>query len=290
MSKKLLVLLLGALGAQSFPALAAPTMRCEPPVLQVPADPAKGVAQYTVTCKGADPQVLAPSVSFSGELLAHGTPPYAVDATYLVNTQSDHARRLALVPRANQIVTGGLKASTVSAAALPAQFAAQTVWDASSGALSIETAAGVWQVYSLHQADTADEAGLVDAGTASTPVTNGRATATMVLDSRYSRFSGKSSGSLPVVKAELRLRDGKLEVRMGETRVANQAAVQGALLQLDRQPKDMTRAWALAARAQYLGLEDEVRYAEQKVAAHHPDLLEEFQISVRRIKPYGTGN
>ena len=46
------------------------------------------------------------------------------------------------------------------------------------------------------------------------------------------------------------------------------------------------RAWALASVAQFLGLDDEVRYAEQRVAAHSPQLLEEFRQNVERIKPY----
>lgn len=290
MSKKLTVLILGALCAHSVAASAGQpaTMQCDPPVLLVPANPENSVTQYTVACKGASPASFAPAVTYSGELLARGTPPYAVKATYQLNTQSAHSKKLLQPPRLDQVATGQLTSSTVSAAALPAQFAAQTVWDASSGTLSVEETAGVWRVYSVDATGSMDEPGVLEAGVASTPVRDGRATSRIVLGGKVSRFAGKSADTLPVIHAELRLRDGKLETQIGETRVASQAAVQGALLRLDRQPKDMTRAWALAARAQYLGLEDEVRYAEQKVAAHHPELLEEFQLSVRRIQPYAT--
>lgn len=287
MSKKLLILLLGAIGASSFSASAAPlTMQCAPPILSVPVDPANGTTRYTVACHSANPNAIGPAVTFSGELSAKGTPPYAVKAGYTINTQSEPARKLAQPGRVDQVATGQLNSSTASAATLAAQFAAQTVWDSASGALSIETSAGVWEVYSIDYSDATDEPGVVDAGTASTPYRNGRATMDVVLGAQHSRFSGKSSSTLPVINAELRLRAGRLELHMGETQVANQAAVQGALMQLDRQPKDITRAWALAARAQYLGLDAETRYAYQKVAAHHPDILDEFQAAVQRIKPY----
>lgn len=290
MQKKFIALLLSALGGlQALPALAAApqtTMQCEPPVLQVPHDPAIGATQYTVGCQGSSTKSLAPAVRFSGELLTRGSPPYDIKASYTINVQSSHAKKLNLIPRLDQVVSGALTASAVSAASLPAQFAAQTVWDASTGTLSVEESAGLWRVFSVDFATSGDEPGVVEAGVASVAVKSGRAVSNVVLGANYSRFAGKSAGTLPVVKAELRLRDGKLEVQMGETRVSNQAAVQGALLSLDRQPKDITRAWALASRARFLGLDDEVRYAEQKVAAHNPNLLEEFQISVERIKPY----
>lgn len=291
MIKTLLALSLGAFSSLSAVAAGnptTPTLLCEPPLLQVPADPAVGEAQYQVACGGHDAAALAPNVRFSGALTTRGTPPYDVRATYIINVQSAHARTLGQEPREDQEATGALSTSTQSVAALPSQFAAQSVWDATSGALSIEERAGQWRVFSVNYAETADEAGVLEAGTATSPVRNGRASAKMVLGSKYSRFAGKAGAALPVVLAELAMRDGKLELQIGETRVANQAALQGALVLLDKQPKDIARAWALGARAQFLGLDAEVRYAEQKVAAHHPDLLAEFQHAVARIKPHSA--
>lgn len=302
MPLKLIALLLATVG--SFSAQAGnpttPTLKCDPPVIQVPADPAAGQAQYVITC-GAQGGALLPALTFAGAVDTHGAPPYDVRATYVINVQGSHAKKLREVSRVDQMATGELTTSTVSLAALPSQFAAQSVWDASSGALSIEEAAGKWRVFSVSYAevgklrvfsaefaDVADEPSVVEAGVASTPVRNGRATAKVTLGSKYSRFAGKTGSTLPVVIGELALRDGKLELQVGETRVANQPALQGALLQLDRQPKDIARAWALAARAKFLGLDDEIRYAEQKVAAHHPDLLEEFQLAIGRIKPHSA--
>lgn len=284
------------MGIQAIPALAEIstskpgantelTMRCEPPVLNVPSDMAKP-ALYVVDCRGAKGNSIAPSIQFSGETLTKGTPPYAVKASYIVSAQSEHTKRLGELSRADQEMTGVLESSTVSVAALASQFAHQVEWDAASGSLSVEESAGNWHVFTLNYTDAVGEPGLVDAGYASTPVMEGRALSKVVLGPKVSRFSGKSPSGLPVVKAELRLRDGKLEVQIGETRVANQDAVQGALQALDRKPNDLVRAWALASRARFLGLDDEVRYAERKVAAHHPQLLEEFQQSVDRIKPY----
>lgn len=302
MPLKIIALLLAAAG--SVPALAGnptqPTLKCEPPVIQVSSDPAAGHAQYLISC-GGQGAAMAPTLTFAGDVDTRGTPPYDIRATYSINVQGEHARKLWEGPRVDQTATGELVTSTVSVAALPSQFAAQSVWDAGSNALSIEESAGTWRVFSVghveggrirvlspEYAEVADEPSLSDAGVASTPVRNGRATAKVVLGSKYSRFAGKAGSALPVVVAELALRDGKLELQVGETRVTNQAALQGALLQLDRQPKDIARAWALAARAQFLGLSDEIRYAEQKVAAHHPELLEEFQLAVSRIKPHSA--
>lgn len=261
------------------------TMRCAPPLIAVSAGD-KASAQYLVSCEGARTTEFAPKVVFAGELYAKGTSPYPVKATYTVNTQGDHSARMLTKPRADQIATGLLTSSTVSLAALPSQFAQQMEWDASTGTLSVEESAGTWRVFSVMHVNTVDEPSVQVAGVASAPVVKGKTQTKITLGSKYSRFSGKDAARLPVVKAELRLRDGKLEVQLGETRVANQGAVQNALLNLDRQPKDLMRAWALAARAQFLGLDDEVRYAEQKVAAFHPDVLEEFQQAVSRIKPY----
>jgi hypothetical protein len=108
-----------------------------------------------------------------------------------------------------------------------------------------------------------------------------------VFDKTYSRFAGHGNAT-PVAQADLSLRDGKLSVLVGDSRAANEQGLQGALMQLDRKPQDITRAWALASRAQFLGLDDEVRYAEQKVAAHSPQLLQEFQRDVNRIEPYSV--
>lgn len=302
MDLKLIALLLAAAGSFSVQAgnPTTPTLKCEPPVIQVPSDPAVGQAQYVITC-GGQGNTIVPALTFSGAVDTHGTPPYDVRATYSINVQGEHAKKLWEGPRLDQTATGELTTRTVSIAALPSQFAAQSVWDATSGALSIEESAGNWRVFSVNYveagrlrvfsadfADVADEPSVLEAGVASTPVRNGRATAKVVLGSKYSRFAGKAGSALPVVTGEMALRDGKLELQIGETRVANQAALQGALLQLDRRPKDIVRAWALASRAKFLGLDDEIRYAEHKVAAHHPDLLEEFQLAIGRIKSHSA--
>jgi len=287
MMKKTLVALLATIGGMSaLPAFAADTLECSPPVVQVRSGSAQEAAQYVIHCRGTSPLSVAPSVTVSGEVFANGTPPYRVAPTYTVDIRDLAVRKLNQPVREDQLATGTLQASTVSIAALPAQLASQTIWDASTGTLSVEEQPGRWHVFSLQLFDDADthEESLVDAGYASVPY-RGRATAKLVFGKDYSRFAGRTD-TLPVVNAELGLREGKLELLVGDSRVASESAVQGALLQLDRKPKDITRAWALASRAQFLGLFDEVRYAEQKVAAHNPDLLEEFQRDVQRIKPY----
>ena len=290
MRLKTLLLALLAASSVSPPAFAgSPTMACSPPVLQVPSDPAAPVG-YTVICTGAGHAELAPVVTFAGELTpgaSAGIGPYKIKATYTIDTRTEYAQHVNQMPHLDQFMTGQLSSSAISSAALPAQLAAQTVWDSTSGTLSVEAEAGVWHIYSTDFADmTSDVPSVHDAGLASAPVVNGETTYSQVLGTKYSRFAGTVASSAPVVKAFLRLRDGKLELMTGETQANNQAAVQGALLALDRKPGDLARAWALAARAQYLGLDDEVRYAERKVGVTHPELLEEFQLTVQRIKPF----
>lgn len=285
MLKKSLVALAAIIGgAAAMPAMAANALKCQPPVVQVAGDSVKGAAQYTVQCEGAGALTVMPSVSFSGEVFAQGTPPYEVKATYSIDLRDAHAKKVGQDARDDQVADGVILASTVSVAALPSQFAAQTEWDAKSGTMSIEEKPGVWRAFVIETVADAGQS-LSDAGVASAPVKNGRSVSKVSLGKEFSRFAGKGA-DIPVLTAQLGLRDGKFEVLMGESRAASQKAVQDALLKLDKKPSDVTRAWALAAIAQFLGLEDEVRYAEQKVAAHNPQLLEEFQIGVQRIKPY----
>ena len=285
MLKKSLVALAAVLGgAAAMPALAANALKCAPPVVQVAADSEKGAAQYVVQCEGAGALTITPSVSFSGEVFAHGTAPYEVKASYSIDVRDAYAKKIGQEARDDQVAEGVLHASTVSIAALPSQFAAQTEWDAKSGTISIEEKPGVWRAFVIeHVADAGQS--LSDAGVASVPVKNGRAVSKVVLGKDFSRFAGKGADQ-PVLTAQLGLRDGKFEVLVGESRAASQKALQDALLKLDKKPSDVTRAWALASIAQFLGLDNEVRYAEQKVAAHNPQLLEEFQHGVTRIKPY----
>lgn len=284
MLKKSLVAATATLAvAAAMPALAANALKCEPPVIQVSAK-ASGVAQYTVECVGANNLTVTPSVRFAGEVFANGTPPYEVNASYFIDVRSGHAKTLGQDARDDQVAQGTLQASTVSVAALPSQFAAQSDWDAKSSTLSIEEKPGVWRAYVINYVADAGQT-ISDAGVASAPVKDGRSVFKVPLGKDFSRFAGKGADQA-VVTAQLGLRDGKFEVLVGESRAASQKAVQDALLKLDKKPKDVTRAWALAAVAQFLGLEDEVRYAEQKVAAHNPQLFEEFELNVQRIKPY----
>ena len=262
-------------------------LRCKPPVLQTPAD--GETSMYSVDCTGPEHASNSPSLHFEGEMPADATPPYRLKPSYLLDIRSDSQREVEGETREDQLVTGQIDTSVESLALLPAELSMRTHWDAQSGTLSIEETAGRWHAFGLRVEDDGqtDEQSLVDAGYSSTPVTQGRSKVTMVFDKTYSRFAGHGNAT-PVAQADLSLRDGKLSVLVGDSRAANEQGLQGALMQLDRKPQDITRAWALASRAQFLGLDDEVRYAEQKVAAHSPQLLQEFQRDVNRIEPYSV--
>jgi hypothetical protein len=287
MFKKSLVAVIAAIGSlAAVSASAAESLTCEPPVINAPSATGEA-ADYSIHCSGPAHRSISPDVTFQGAVLAQGTAPYRADLSYVIDIRSDTSRELRTTPREDQLSTGELEASTLSVAALPAQLATSTTWDADSGTLSIEDKPGRWHIYSLQVFDNGDESEqtLTDAGYASQPITEGHATVAVVFDKKFSRFAGRID-TFPVVNAQLGLRDGKLEMLVGDTRVGAEQTIQGAIMQLDRKPKDITRAWALASRAQFLGLDDEVHYAEQKVAAFNPQLLEEFQADVERIQPY----
>lgn len=282
LNKSLVAFAAISLGGVALPSLAA-ALKCDPPVIQVARETERTDAQFSVSCQGAGPTTLAPTVTFAGDVNAHGTAPYLIKASYLIDLRTPADMKLGVDAREDQLALGVLYVSTPSVAALPSQFAAQTSWDPIGSVLSVHEQAGSWRAYSFVLGLPGGS--LIEAGVASTPVKDGRATTMVIFDKSYSRFAGAGADQA-VVSAVLGLEDGKLVFQVGESRAAAVAAVQGALLQLDKRPKDITRAWALAARAKFLGLEDEVRYAEQKVAAHNPQLLEEFQVGLARIAPY----
>lgn len=276
---------LGAHAAQDVmekPVHRARTMVCEPPVLTVAdADVGRKESRFDVFCAGVLDS-LAPSVRFTGTLTMRGRPPYPINSSYVIDARSLASSKLDKEVRADQVLQGELSTSAVSAAALSSQFSAITAWDAAGNLMSIQEAAGSWRVFHVSAPDAEGEVAVTESGVASEAALNGKAIARQTLESR---FAGKGI-SAPVIVADLIVRDGKLVVDVGQTRVRNAAQIQGALLSLDRSPKDISRAWALASRAQYLSLTDEVLYAAQRVAAYNPDMLEEFQREVAKIRPY----
>lgn len=292
-------------GAQALePKTTPPVLKgltCDAPVLTVQAR--NGVeSKFSVACSLPAIVNVVPSVKFSGKLPSESGPPYLARATYLVDLRDETTRRVGGQPRVDQQLSGSYVTSLPSVAVLPAQLQLQTVWDPASQTLSVEERPGAWRIIALKNQNTPDILGLganeqaadanltlSDAGWASTPFSDGQAHYKLVLGENMSRFSGKKSEA-PVVLAVMGLREGKLELRIGETRVANNSALMEALLHLDKKPNDLTRAWAVAARAQFLGQDDMVRYAEQKVAAHNPDALTEFQVGIRRIKSNSLPN
>lgn len=302
MLKNSLVALLAVAGglagqsAMAAPAAAATHATCDAPVITV-ASAASKAAHFSVECQLPNFLTVTPQVVFKGEVPAAGKAPYQLKASYTVDVRSDNARKLAVLPREDQEALGRLVSATDSIAVLGAQFAQQTAWDP-AGVISIEDSPGKWRVYSLQADATTDRAdsgaaaevslGVVNAGVADTPFKQGRAVVNVELGETVSRFAGKTAEDLPSVKLAMGLREGSLEVLEGASRVINQEALQNAILRLDRAPKDMARAWAVAARAKILGLDNEARYAEQKVAAHSPQLLSEFQENLKRIKPFNA--
>lgn len=274
-----------AVHAKASPSLNDPALRCEPPVIQVADNPADTRALFTIDCKGASAFTIVPRVTFSGQVSTAGSAPYLIDASYLIDVRSEHERALGVFGQEQQTITGGIRTSTESVALLPGQFAKQVHWDNQFNVLSIEEKPGQWRAYHVNHLALEADSVLTDAGKASAPVKGGMSVSKIVFDQSVSRFAAKEGGA-PTLDAKVGMRDGKLEVLVSKTKEGAKEMIQEALASLDRKGADMARAWALAAPAQFLGLEDEVRYAERKVAAHNPHLLEEFQYAVHKILPF----
>lgn len=264
-------------------ATAAPAIQCNSAQLQHQATGDQARVSYIVQCGSAAANVATPRIQFSGDFHAQAGAPYKIAADYTLTIQPPGDERVGRAPHAGQVYHGALAARVVSPATLPAQLAAQMHWDAEHQALSIEERPGRWHVFLQDQAGLL----LIDAGFASEPVRAGKARLKIDLGAASSRFAGKA----PVtIAAQLQVRGDALALMLGETQAEGQADVQQALLSLDKAPKDLSRAWALAARAQYLGLDAEVQYAIKKVAAHHPHQLLEFQKAVDGIAPFSQPN
>lgn len=266
----------------SLPALAGNTaFFCEQPVLE-PTQPATApVTQFVLECASADALALAPSVRFAGELSTRGEPPYLVKGQYTVAT--DGLRLEVTEPTGQQatIAVGELAMASASLADLSAEVAQRIVWDGNHRVLSVESLPGQWQAFSV-SFDEAGQPQLVRAGLVSAPVVDGISYKMVPLNQEVSRFSRE--GLAPVI-AYVGLADGVLNMQVDESREANAALLAEALRALDRQPKDISRAWAAASLARFLGEAGKVRYVEQKVAAAHPELLDEFQADLARITP-----
>lgn len=299
-------------------------VQCSPAVIKVVGSHSLAKTHYTVRCQLHDKSISADTalaLEFKGVMPHESLAPYTVNAQYTVEAGQDRAAYLANTEDVSQSAAatqagsekfqGQINSVTASVAALPTQFSSLSKWDSASQSLSIQEKPGVWRVYSLKttpvyataEKTLADDEVMVDgnqakeplqvgsqwnlmkSGYASSPVVQGKTFTKYVLDEKASRFSAVSNLA-PSVKMVQGLREGKLENLIGATRVANQESLRNALILLDRSPKDITRAWTAAAIAQFLGLSQEVRYVELKVAAHNPQLLEDFKTDVARIQSY----
>ena len=286
------------------------SVACTPAVLKVVGVHSLAKTHYTVQCdlQGS----FSPfRVEFKGVMAQEPASPYSVNAVYSVGiTPELGAYQTTTTDAAAGQITGEVVSVTSSIATLPTQFSALSHWDADSNTLSVQERPDTWRIYAFTKQDVytgieqtltqgesvalADAAkpiatGTVwtisDAGYASVAISRSRAYTRYVLDEKASRFSGPPTQA-PIIKMAQGLRAGKLENLIGATRVANQEALRTALILLDRNPKDVSRAWAAGAIAKFLGLNQEVQYVELKVATHSPQLLEDFRADLAKIHSY----
>ena len=246
------------------------------------------------------------SLVFKGNMPSFGGAPYSVQASYHLQLVQDNIDLLAAKRGSGLKPAEGLEGlieSTVSSvAALPTHLQQQMRWDAKTAVLSIQERPGIWQILqlksnsvktkdSLSEGESPVNAGewaagaWSSAGYAHQPVEAGKTSTRILLDDSISRFSA-ATGQAPSVLMVQGLRDGKLENLLGSTRVQNQEVLRDAIILLDRQPKDITRAWAVSSIAQFLGLPGEMHYAIHKVAANNPNLLKDFIADVSKIESY----
>jgi len=261
------------------------SMRCIETVLNVPSGKAPGTTQYTVRCVSADDGALAPTLVFSGDLRLKGGAPYPVHATYQVDARPAYAKALDL-PNLNTTFAGALASDVNSVKGLSALFEGKAHWDPTSATLSVEERAGLWRAVSVRFDAASGDPYVLEAGMATAPVVDGQSKADLIFSRAYSRFAAKTHDRMPRVTARLSVRDGKLGLDIEATRVLNADALTDRVTHLDANPAEISRAWAVAAMAQFMGLEEEVRYATQQVAAHNPHLLDEFHANVQAIAPY----
>ena len=298
-------------------------VQCSPASIKVEGVHSLAKTHYTVRCQLNDNRLSFEdllSLEFKGVMPHETSAPYTVNAHYLLKTKQEGAGYQAQsedVAQSSQAAQAGaeefkgkITSVTASLAALPTQFSGLSKWDSASQTLSVQESPGVWRIYSLKttpeyssihstlaegesiayhstqkEVQVGSHRGLSDAGYASAAVSQGKTYTKYVLDEKASRFSA-APAQAPVVKMVQGLRSGKLENLVGATRAANQEALRSALILLDRSPKDITRAWTAGAIAKFLGLSQEVRYIELKVAANNPQLLEDFKTDLERIKSY----
>ena len=261
------------------------SMRCAKPILNAAAADKHSNTQYTVSCISADEGALAPVVRYSGELRAEGGAPYPVRASYHVDARQAYAQALN-IPKDGAIFTGSLRAEVSSITKLSALLEEKTHWDPESATLSVEESAGLWRVVSVRFDDISGDPYVLDAGMASKPVQQGQSRADLIFSRTYSRFAAKEHARMPQVQALVMVKDGVLALEVEATRALNAAALTHRMAYMDANPSDVSRAWAVGAMAQFMGLDQEVGYVLRQVAAHNPHLLDEFNADLQKITPY----
>lgn len=260
------------------------SLRCETPVIQVSDDAYDSRNLFSVVCKGVDQVTVAPKVTIAGQVSAVGEAPYLVNATYNIDVRSKVDQAVGEAPYNQQTLSGKMLTSTSSVSVLPVQFSKQTAWDPQNNILSVEERPGKWRAFSVNYLAIGNEAVIVDSGVVSEPVVDGKSRALIAFDQTVSRFAAKNNA--PVLEAFVGVREGLLQVLIDTTKHRNKESIQDAVAHLDAKGSDMERAWALASKAKFIGASNEVRYAQQKVAASNPHLLEEFQRDLRKIHQF----
>jgi hypothetical protein len=91
MFKKTLVAAIAAIGSlAALSASAAESLTCSPPVINAPS--ATGdAAQYSIHCTGTAHHTVQPDVTFQGEVMANGTPPYRATPSYVIDIRQHRA-------------------------------------------------------------------------------------------------------------------------------------------------------------------------------------------------------
>jgi len=290
MFKPALIALAGILAGVSAPALASTSYTCQAPSLETTKGPHVGTTKFTIICQGKSTLkegIVSPLVTVSGSFNAKDSAPYLIRAKYTIDPRDITPNIEPSTPN-TVLATGEISLAIKSIALLSQSLSGHFEWDPIRNLLSVKEQPYLWHSFSVDYVEIKGSAVVVDAGYTSSAVQHGVGAAKLVFGQERSRFAVKDSAKSPApfVDAQVYLLQGELELDLSKTMALNKNKVTNAVLALDKDPQDITKAWALASIAQFLGMKDYVLYAEKKVASFNIKNYDEFKRDVLKITPF----
>lgn len=290
MFKLALITLAGILAGASAPAMASTGYTCQAPSMEYAPSSNDGTTKFTILCQGNNINgkgVVSPLVTVFGEFNAQNSAPYLIRASYSIDPRDITPNIEPGTPK-TVLATGDISLGINSIAQLSQSLSKHFEWDPIRNLLSVKEKPHLWHAFSVDYVEIKGYAVVIDAGYASSAIKNGQGEAKLVFGQEHSRFAAKNTRQAPApyIDARVYLQQGELEVDVNKTMVINKDKVAKAVLALDKDPQNITKAWALASMARFLGMKDHVLYAEKKVASFNINNYTEFKRDVLNITPF----